>query len=1146
MNYLSRHSNAILLPLLFVALISLVFLANCSKKQDENKFPHFPPREPYASPFDGQKVILSPESFQYQADSDISDPILQTMEGLRVVAVVDNACIAEVCADNDQDNSLSCYFFEHPERRDNLTTQFYSFRLPRPMTAQEMDQWAENDDCILGITNEHVYQTHAIIDPYYTANHQRQYLDTVRFNQSLTYFTSDNLLPVKVAVIDSGVGVHPDLGTQNDLPGVIWREDLRSNSSKNAPECSGYTYTNENPINPHGTFVGGIIAATQNNLGIAGIASNAQLISLTIGNCNGRMTTAEIGNAIMYAQQRGAEVINMSLGGATSDDVGLRHSILSVLNEKAVVVVSAGNSYKNLMEDYYYPATYAQQYPGLITVAWGTVDGDLEKGDEITWGSNYSPEHIKILAPGNSIVSTMSPSAWSGYSPLNPGYGIGQGSSFSAPIVTGAVALAIGFLKKHNLSYDEQMIDYLVTVASIDDENTSLEDYVRNKALLDFNNLGSNLQFMVVSGETPRPIEILSPSLMWDISKDRPYIEFTADWDLAMSHHEARLGLFDSGCGYSQPCLIQDYELSGNDGEKDFEVSRNELLPLLASLSDPAFNLYVTVAVYYKVWDPIRERFKNNFGVDAFARVNIRDFDGSDASSLFMGEVTNIRMDMQHLYVKGWACLEDSNKAVSVEIIPASGTPLTLSYAYYYPYMVPHSTPIDTGSFSHYGGPFVAEDMRMMMENETSYKAGLEANPLMIDKCKVLTTGHGFEFGIPLSLIKANNLSNTKFSVRASNPNQSATTMLLNDSRGNTGFTFPEVNYQTNVTSNVSLNRASDTVTINGSVCSDSPTPMNLEITFSQWNVKCRLNEITNFPDFSNRCSLGHSGRSPYFFESGLTDRNDFATHYFNAVTQGPDRRITNLEWTDEKLVEHQTRYPVRWPNARLNLWAPVAEQASFFSHLSSLGFQEVGTGDLLGSIQLGKVLIADLGQGMTPILESYNLDRSGISFYESDDAYYWDYIDVGEPYTPSVVGYSVNTENTVGDYLFNTLNISKFLREVKKYETPLGITSQVLDNITIANASPDRGSCPHYRFEVTAQVANIASFNPWLNSYIRAFLKVGETPLEGVTVDTDIDNVMLEVPLDMRFFQDGVMMLHLLSDFGSNTVSVPTLGRGN
>ncbi len=1139
----------------FISICVLVLnLLSCEKKKSEwESLPKFAPHEPYESPFVARKVLLVRNVYGARSAISGNSSEEQSLNNTQsnIVAVVDNTCLTRVYTPESNSTALSFYFYRHPERNPIQKIQYYSFALSLPMTRNQISDWVNKDECIMGISDESVYQTNGFNDPLYSS-HQQSYLDTVNFELSGINFYPGNLDSVKVAVIDTGVGTHADLGTSTELPGVIHREDMRSNYSKSAPECRAVPYTNEIPNNTHGTFVGGIIAAkSQNSLGVVGVARNAQLISLSVGDCNSRTTTTEIGNAMQRALELGAEVVNISMGGATSDDPALRNAVVSLLNRKAVIVVSAGNHYDDLRVKESYPAVYAKQYPGFITVGWGTPAGKLEEGDKETHGSNFSPEHVKILAPGTSIASTIATGATpQGYALLPGDFGVGQGSSFSTPIVTGAVAMTIGFLKHNGLSFDEQMVEYLVTKQGARNDST-LTNFIRNGAVLDLSKLGKLLKYLLDSGEVQQPINISNKNTYYNTTTKQAEITFSATWNLEATHFGARIGLFDvsPGCNYSAPCLIQDFGLPSNSGSMNYKLSRNELLPMLPDGSDPDLNIYVAVAIYYRV--PNGDgKFKNNFGLDAVQKVNVRDFDFSTNASPFYGEVTNLRTDQQYLYVQGWACLQGNNKPASVEMIDEAGVPLTTSFSYSYSLMNPnHSVSFDF--LGRRGGPFVAHSFSMRQTGRAVYKSGLEGNPLFFDKCRTLTIAHGFEFGFPLKDIIQKTLQGKKFSIRATSPRSAATKIKLKDQFNQEQFQFPEVNFQETVPSNVQLTRGEDTVLVSGSLCSVSPSPIHVELSFSRWNLQCRLKKVTDFPNFSDPCSLSTGDNCvPDVYDSEFTDRNVVADYYDSST--GFRRALGNLGL--EKILlplgrtlmdEHIRTYPTFWPNATVSTHVIPGHEQAYFDAVRAKQFREVLTGDLLDGIQVGHFHVQDRGPEVAPGNRKHLADRTGGSVNAVRRGYemYWDWYDVGEDYTPSIVAYPLDKEKYIGDYIFRTYRVEKLMREVKKYETPIGAYSQMLGNDVIASGTHEGGGCG-FRFPVSSRVDNISTLTPEINGEIQAFLKKNERPIENAKIDS-VALAMQSVPFDIRFFQDGVMILHLLSDFGSRTVPVETFGRG-
>jgi len=1108
---------------LAASILSALALASCSGSsfhEEVSQFPTFGPRDPHVSPFQIRKVNLSV--------ADLSPDENEGATPLPITVVVDNVCAERECTEESE--RLSCQLFQGPERHAQKT-QYYTYPPPADLSLSELTRWANSDACVVGVAAQKKYKSSAYNDPLYAA--QRTYLNTIKNEESIPLFPADLLAPVKVAIIDTGVGVHPDLGTAAELPGIFSREDLRSGSNR-LVSCPT-PYTNNAPNNPHGTFIAGIIGGKANNsLGIAGIAQNSQILSIAIGDCTGSFSSAEIGNALISAAEQGAEVVNLSLGGEHPEDAGVQHAVVTLLNvHKATIVISAGNDYKDIRTHSVYPARYGGIYRGVLTVAWGTTDGRLNEGNGLTWGSNYSPEHVKLLAPGTSIISTVIPEAT--YSPVPgfPGYASGQGSSFSAPMVSAAAALTIGFLKKHGMDYDERLIEYMLTEKGATRVESQVP-FVKNGKVLDLKKLADALHFLKTTGVTP--VEMTVSGKTTTIVNGAPQINFTTGWDLEATHFGARIGLFDAGCGYSAPCLMQDYELSGNSGSKNFSLTRNELIPMLAAPSDPNFNVYVNVAIYYRRPVPgAPGSYYNVYGTDSFVRVNVRDFDLNLPSAKFLGNVSNVRMDMQHVYVQGWSCLEGSNKAVQVELVDSSGNAIPTDFGYQYPWMVPHGSPIDGYKFGYEPGPFVALDIEMVHKNQNNFKAGWEANPLMVQECQVLTVAHGFEFGIPFPTIVARNLMNQKFRVRATHPKNSATKIFLKDDLGNEEFTVPDVNYQPSLTSNVSLQRANDNIDFTGTVCSKSPSPISVEMSFNHWDLRCRLNRKAGFPDYNDPCQLGrfHDGL-PLLNDPSQPNRNSFAEYYEKYwENNATHRELTTFPLSPLEHARHIAKYPGLWPNAAVSIY-PL-NSSVFRQDIIARGFREVATGHPIAQIQEQTVPIVDHGSGVSPLIEAYLLDRSGASTFGSQ---FWDYYDVGEGYTPSIVAYSLDQTKPIGELLFRNHGVRKIMREVKKFETPLSTYTQVLDHDSLTTRAPGGSACPH-RFTMNKTINGMTQFRPAMKAYLLAYLKQGESPMTNIAID-DPDESMKTVPVDIRFFQDGVMILHLLSDYGTATSRVP------
>ncbi|MFN8632442.1 MAG: S8 family serine peptidase [Chloroflexota bacterium] len=159
----------------------------------------------------------------------------------------------------------------------------------------------------------------------------------------------------------------------------------------------------------HGTFVAGIVRRA---------APDATILPVTVLSSDGRGSTAQVAAGIHWAVNHGATVINMSLDTPTDTRV-LRDAVQYALSKNVAVVAAYGNEGKSQ------PAVYPADYPGVISVM------ATDKNDRRASFSNYGRPGV-VAAPGVNIISA--------YSGLGL-FGIGSGTSFSAPWVAGEAAL---------------------------------------------------------------------------------------------------------------------------------------------------------------------------------------------------------------------------------------------------------------------------------------------------------------------------------------------------------------------------------------------------------------------------------------------------------------------------------------------------------------------------------------------------------------------------------------------------------------------------------------------------------------------------------------------------------------------------------
>ena len=173
-----------------------------------------------------------------------------------------------------------------------------------------------------------------------------------------------------VAVIDTGVSRVPDLQQTQFVPGY----DFIRNR-KDASDDHG-----------HGTHVAGTVAqSTHNGYGVAGIANEAKIMPLKVLSAQGSGTVSDIAEAIRFAADNSADVINMSLGGG-GDSQLMREAIDYAHKKGVVTIAAAGNANVN-------SASYPALYPKVIAVS------ALDSAEQKAFYSNYG-KGVDISAPG--------------------------------------------------------------------------------------------------------------------------------------------------------------------------------------------------------------------------------------------------------------------------------------------------------------------------------------------------------------------------------------------------------------------------------------------------------------------------------------------------------------------------------------------------------------------------------------------------------------------------------------------------------------------------------------------------------------------------------------------------------------------------
>jgi subtilisin family serine protease len=256
-----------------------------------------------------------------------------------------------------------------------------------------------------------------------------------------------------IAVLDSGVDTaHPDLVDSLWInPGEIPDNGIDDEGNGYVDDVNGYDFVNDDPepedTTPHGTHVAGIIAAQRDNdTGVAGVCPDCSVMALKIGE-EEEIFLDEMLEAIAYATQNGAAIINGSFAGGPWSRLE-RDAFQAAGDAGILSVLAAGNATadndlalvtpQGFLASPSFPASYA--LPTILSVAasndrdeYGYRTGCALRGQPkrrcvfTSWGH----DSVDVAAPGVDVLSTL---PGSGYAHFN-------GTSMATPHVSGVAGL---------------------------------------------------------------------------------------------------------------------------------------------------------------------------------------------------------------------------------------------------------------------------------------------------------------------------------------------------------------------------------------------------------------------------------------------------------------------------------------------------------------------------------------------------------------------------------------------------------------------------------------------------------------------------------------------------------------------------------
>ncbi len=328
---------------------------------------------------------------------------------------------------------------------------------------------------------------------------------------------------VVVAVIDSGIYLEHE-----DLVDNLWQNSGESSNGIDddnngiVDDLHGANFINDDgdpsDDNEHGTLVAGTIGASGNNaIGITGVAWDVQLMGLKSLDSQGIGKTSDGIECIQYAVSHQVDIINLSWGGS-----GLSRTLEDTLEEASgrniIIVTAAGNDGNRLSD--------VPVYPAAFRITNQVVVGSSNFKNNLSAFSNFDEELVHLVAPE---------STYSTWNRTGRKYDYGTGTSFSAPYVTGTLALlmaefpdlsvealisrmldateVLDSLSKSSLSQGRLNIHRALTGAS----NIPANDSFTNAQKLDpLGELTTNsLTKATLEVQEPEPYQNMDPNTVW-------------------------------------------------------------------------------------------------------------------------------------------------------------------------------------------------------------------------------------------------------------------------------------------------------------------------------------------------------------------------------------------------------------------------------------------------------------------------------------------------------------------------------------------------------------------------------------------------------------------------------------------------------
>ena len=209
---------------------------------------------------------------------------------------------------------------------------------------------------------------------------------------------------IKVGVVDTGVQIdHPMFAGK-----IVAGKNFVGDGTQDPDDLSGHY---------HGTFVTSLIAGNYMNNKLYGVAPDVEIVIAKVFNDNATYGSNEwIANGINYCIEQNCDIINCSLSGS-KESTYIKQALDNAIAQNIPIVCTSGNT-----------AEYEERYPSAYddAISVGSIDVDYD----ISSFSTYN-NFVDIVAPGDNIYAAYT----------NSEYTTASGTSASAPLVSGTLAL---------------------------------------------------------------------------------------------------------------------------------------------------------------------------------------------------------------------------------------------------------------------------------------------------------------------------------------------------------------------------------------------------------------------------------------------------------------------------------------------------------------------------------------------------------------------------------------------------------------------------------------------------------------------------------------------------------------------------------